>query len=121
MKLLLAPLLLATATPAPAQAEQVDIELLRPDGKSFAVHHIDRPSGDEHIVIPDGTTAWSITVARNLYQDRLELCTTLSRWASDGDRIGLAETCVVLQGRESPEATTTTKTDDVHLRLTVRK
>ena len=104
-----------------ARAEQVELELLRPDGRSFAVHEVDSPQGGEQVVIPDGARAWSVALSRKEYDGRLEICADLSRWEADGERTSLAHACVALQGRESPQATTLSRTEDVHLRMTVRK
>lgn len=110
-----------TALGGPARVEQVELELLRPDGQSFAVHELERPQGGELVVIPDGDRAWQLALARKEYDGRLEVCADLSSWGADGQRLGLARSCVVLAGRDSPSATTLTRTDDVHLRLTVRR
>ena len=114
-------ILLAIALASPAAAETVEVELLRPDGRSFALRRVEQPRGDEQIVVPDGDIAWSLGLERSLYDGRLEVCVDLSRWEADGLRTGLARACVVLEGRETPQATVTKKTDDLHLRLTVRK
>ncbi|MCK6503372.1 hypothetical protein L6R53_08235 [Myxococcota bacterium] len=113
--------ILQSARGAPARVEQVALELLRPDGQSFALHELERPQGGEQVVIPDGDRAWQVALARKEYDGRLEICADLSSWGADGQRQGLAHSCVVLPGRDSPAATTLTRTDHVHLRLTVRR
>lgn len=111
-------LLLALAT---ARAETAEVELLRPDGQSFARTVLPDPVDGQQVVIPDGEQAWSVTVQRELYDGRLKLCTLLSQWQVDGAPAASARACVTLAGRESPQATVLTRTDQVHLRLTVKR
>lgn len=116
---MLLPLLLALATPAGAAG--AELELLRPDGKSFAVKRIEDLGGDEQVVIPDGGAAWQARFSHHDYDGRLKVCTELWRWGADGEQTEVTRACVVLTDEDTPAGTTFREADDVHLRLTVTR
>lgn len=105
----------------PVRPDTVEIELLRPDGKSFALHKAESPADGEQVIIPDGKTAWSVTITRREYEGRLEVCADLSAWEADGQGSSLARPCVAISGLDTPSAATTAKADKVHLRLKVSR
>jgi hypothetical protein len=106
---------------APVRAETVELELLRPDGKSFALHRALAPGDGEQIVVPDGKRAWSIVLHRHEYEGRLEICADLSEWQADGVGQSLARPCVAISGLDTPSASVTAKADRVQLRLQVSR
>lgn len=105
----------------PAGAAGAELELLRPDGKSFAVKTIDDLHGDEQVVIPDGGAAWQARFTHHDYDGRLKVCTELWRWGADGEQTEVTRACVVLDGKDTPRASTFREADDVHLKLTVTR
>ncbi|RME25443.1 MAG: hypothetical protein D6798_08905 [Deltaproteobacteria bacterium] len=105
----------------PARAERLDLELLRPDGQSFAVHTLEPPRDGEQLVIPDGDQAWSATIRRNAYEGRLQVCADVRRWVSDGHQVDVVTACVVLDGRETPQGSVYVKSDEVHVRLNLQR
>jgi len=113
------PLLLALMLPA--RAERLDLELLRPDGQSFAVHTLEPPRDGEQLVIPDGKKAWSAAIRRSSYEGRLQVCADVSQWVGDGHQAEAVTACVILDGRETPDGTVYVKSDDVHVRLTLER
>ena len=115
MSLLLLALLL------PARAETLELELLRPDGRSFSMKRVEQPQDGQQIVFPDGNRAWSARLHRRDYDGRLELCADLSAWNPDGEEEPETSSCVVLIGRESPEASIVIKGRRIQVRMTARR
>lgn len=106
---------------APVRTETVELELLRPDGKSFALHRAEDPVDGQQVIVPDGKRAWSIELHRHEYEGRLEICADLSQWEADGLGQTLARPCVAISGRDTPSAAVTAKADQVQLRLKVSR
>lgn len=105
----------------PSQAETLELELIRPDGRSFAYQRLAPPKDGDQVVIPDGDRAWSVSIDRHEYEGRLRICADLSRWVGDGDQAPITRPCVTLDGRETPEATVYTRSEDIHVRMTVKR